>query len=854
METMDSRPRLLVTVNNHFDPTWRRCWDRRFEFRGDIYVSYADLETYYMLDNLELARQYPTTKFEAESAIVARKFLERHPEALEDLQALAKEGRFAVTGGGEAIIDGNMVLGESLVRNLVSGLLWVEETFGQRTRLAVRNDAFGNSAQLPQILRGCEIAWMTGASYSLAEGVYWRGLDGSTIVHATLPIAARGGGNTKYAPCSQCRGAGVIKGEACAPCGGRGIEMSERSWLPGEIDPHSYDRFGAALVSVAPEELLPNPDLVAWVERMPAQLNAGFALEEEALPYIQPWLDQVDAAPEALIHPAAELNPNNAGCWVTRIQTKQQVRQLEHALLAAETLATMAAFAGQTYPKTELDSAWRQLFFAEFHDAITATHVDPAYVELRDVWANLAAHIDGVRWGACTRLTAAEPGAISVVNTTGHAMTEIATVTVPAMPDTVTLEDAEGRCIAPTATHRDAEGGLTIRFVARDVPPMESRPYRLRPGGGDAPTVAMLGRPRIENERFLIEGDGQGLSRIFDKTLGWEVLTAAEYRPGEFILEHDEGSPWATLHPDQSRTRLAPHTRLLAAEAGPGWQRLRYEVSTPREMGLSGHALLAEVLVTLTEGIERVDFRAQAHWDAFNHRLRVAFPVPFEGRHFYEIPYGMVERHPYSPSFGWAGANGDWPAVGWAGIEGRDASVAVLNKGTPSYRIEPDGQGGSTLLLSLLRSPAIPTYLHEPEFYTMTDWDGMRDAGQHSFEYALVAYGSEFADSPIVLDADGYNAGLLTVEGRLVTPSMPTLTSRIARLTSIKRTERSEGWAVRLVEYRGVGGEATLKLPPQIQRALRTNLLEREAAPLALTAGEVHLYLRPWEIVTVVLE
>ena len=191
------KPVLYICVNNHFDPTWRRCWDRRFTSGGDTFVSYADLESYYMLDNLDLARRYPTFKFNAESAIVVRKFLERHPGRLGELRQLACEGRFAVTGGGDNIVDANMVLGESLVRNYLLGLLWVEDTLGQTTRLGVRTDAFGNSAQLPQILRGCEIAWATGMSYSPAQGIYWRGLDGSTIVHTSVPVVGIAGGNRK---------------------------------------------------------------------------------------------------------------------------------------------------------------------------------------------------------------------------------------------------------------------------------------------------------------------------------------------------------------------------------------------------------------------------------------------------------------------------------------------------------------------------------------------------------------------------------------------------------------------------------------------------------------------------------
>jgi alpha-mannosidase len=193
MTPQSTKPILYIVVNNHFDLTWRRCWQRTFEFKGQHYISYLDIETYYLLDNIALAEKCLGYKFAAESVQVVRKFLERCPEKLADLQRLQREGRFAITGGGEAIIDANMVNGESLVRNYIDGLLWVEDTFGQKTRLAVRNDAFGNSAQLPQILRGCEIKWATGISYSVAEGIYWRGLDGSTILHRTLPVVAAGG-------------------------------------------------------------------------------------------------------------------------------------------------------------------------------------------------------------------------------------------------------------------------------------------------------------------------------------------------------------------------------------------------------------------------------------------------------------------------------------------------------------------------------------------------------------------------------------------------------------------------------------------------------------------------------------
>ena len=87
-----SKPILYLHINNHFDPMWRRCWDRRFTFKGETYISYADLEEYYLLDNLELARQHPEYKFEAEFTLVVQKFLERHQDCSRSCKSCRKPG------------------------------------------------------------------------------------------------------------------------------------------------------------------------------------------------------------------------------------------------------------------------------------------------------------------------------------------------------------------------------------------------------------------------------------------------------------------------------------------------------------------------------------------------------------------------------------------------------------------------------------------------------------------------------------------------------------------------------------------------------------------------------------------
>ena len=838
-----NKPILYLILNNHFDPTWRRCFDRRFTFNGETFVSYADIEEYYFLDHLALARQHPAYKFEAESVIVTRKFLERHPEALAELQSLSREGRFAITGGGENIVDANMILGESLARNFISGLLWVEQTFGRKTRLAVRNDAFGNSAQLPQILRGVEIAWCTGFSYSPAYGRYWRGLDGSTILHATLPHAAQGGGVIKYAPCKACRGVG------CAVCHGRGFDDSARALLPGPVNAAALEAFNAALATITPEEYLPNPELLAWAEAQTGY-EVRFALEEEALPYLQPWLDQVDNPPEDELHPSPELNPNNSGVLTTRIQTKQNARRQEYALLATETLASLAALQGQPYPQAALGAIWQDLLFTMFHDAITATHVDAAYAEIQDFWRKIDAGIANVQAALLPTLVTADASKLTVMNLTGIPSTQLSRAVLPEGWLPVNSADAPLPIVevAPAGP-----GQAAVTFLAEDVPALGTCSYEL--AAIPRPESRPLDSATIANRRFRITADAHGLCEIFDKALGRAILQAGEYRPGELILEHDEGSPWATLHPDQSRTPLSPYTQLLKAEQGWGFQRLTFAVELPWAMCFASRGGVKGTLcVTLLEGLDRVDFAADLGWATFNHRLRIAFPLTISGKHLYGIPYGMLERQPYEPWFAWASANGDWPAVNWAGVQGEGVSVALLNKGTPSYRIEA-GKGGDVILLSVLRSPAVPTYLHEPEFYAMTAYDGMRDEGQHAFEYALTAYTRPLAQSAVVTDAEGYNAGLFTVAGEAHLPELPAVQSENVRLAAVKWAEDgSRALILRLVEFRGQAGSAVIHLPAYVKRAAKVNLLERAAEALPATAGKVQMPARAWEIATLRLE
>ena len=148
---------LIVYYLNHFDLLWRRTWKHGYEHEGLFYRSYADLEETIILRCLALAQEQGAT-FLLEQAVSLREFLARHPDTLPAFQQLAQAGRFALLGAGEATIDINMCHGETMARNLLSGLRYMRELFGLTPFAACLADVFGSSAQYPQVVRQCGLA------------------------------------------------------------------------------------------------------------------------------------------------------------------------------------------------------------------------------------------------------------------------------------------------------------------------------------------------------------------------------------------------------------------------------------------------------------------------------------------------------------------------------------------------------------------------------------------------------------------------------------------------------------------------------------------------------------------------
>ena len=870
------KKKLFIYATEHADLVWRRCFDRDFTFKDQNFVSYADLEGYFIIDNIKLCEENKNFKFTIESVAMLKKFLEKNPDYESKVKELFEKGQIQMPFSGNNIVDSNMVNGESIVRNFLYGREYLKEKYNYVPYGMDRSDAFGNSAQLPQIARKFGTKWIFNLTYSVSDNLYWRGLDGSTVLTWMPEGIGYTGGYYKYRPCPKCNG---FRDKDCPECNNRRIDLkfmeNMRVKLPETLP--EFDDIIPPRIYCGGEEILPSKHVIEWAKKNADKYDIQFANFDDYLPYIKDLIDKVDETEE--IHSSSEINCNNTGTFVTRINTKKTVRENENGLLALETLAVSDMLKGKKYPKEEIEKIWDKYFFTIFHDAIPATTVDPACEEVLDCAKEIKEETTALKNNILSANTVENNNIVTVYNPYGSRVSNEVTVK---FPENVIINDAV------ITDAKKTDNGYEITFIA-DVPAFSKREYKIEKTDKEALKEEKIiyeynpynGMPVltnvqlkadadgkqaetvIENENFRVVAVDNGIREIFDKKLGKVITSASEYMVGEWILEHDEGSPWATHSPDMRRQPMSTNTHLLKIEKTKDVQKLVFMVIPGDIDGNAVMGLKIKYSVILKNGSDKVDFEADVFWHTQNYRLRIAMPVLGDAKHFYDIPYGVIERKPYEHNIvfpngatNWASAAGDYPAINWAGVEKEDYSLAMFNKGTPSYQINTDKNGNTNIYLSVLRSPSIGSYLYSPTEYTMTDYDGMRDCGNHHFEYSIKAYENGFDKNNAVLDGVAYNAQLTSVKGKLNIENLPTLICDDARISSLKISQDKKGIIVRINEYHGKDTNGTLVIPESVnaKAVYITDLKEDIEKQLEIKDKKVSLDIKHYEIMTLYIE
>lgn len=759
---------ILLIPHSHFDPAWRRCFDRPARYNGVCVRSYAELEERIINGWLELAPRGFT--FDEGQAAVWRKYLERNPSQLESLRKEADAGRLNLVLAGETVQDSVMSTAEGLVRNFLTAMPLYHEIAGEDhpgLRIAWLEDAFGNSPNYPQVLRGVGAAAVAQISYQQLPEDVWVGIDG-TKIPCLDSFFERGGGPWVYhPPCPEC------KGEGCDACDGSGMKI--RTYLVNRIEPGlqraiESDKDWIAIICTS-EEGIPTAEIADLVDDLNARSDGKYefryATFADLHERVRDELDRLVSARDD--SPSKDLNPAMPGCMVSRIKIKQRVRAIAYKLVVAEALAANAAWQnGEPVAQDpEVTEAWRNVLFCQFHDNITGTHIDSAYAELMDMLDLAEAVADGCLGDTTT--------AGDVAASTGQARPEGA------------LEDRSSKGVADPESQL-ALGPFTISYDREGV-------LAVLQDGKD---------PWFNTEKSFIE-------------------YRRPMRIGELTIESDFGDAWVKRWPpavgitgDASLVYLGAYN--TSVEAGDDWIRWQgvYDGGDPQIDRLAWTTTLR-----LAEPGDALAFTTEVDWDTSSRRLRVAFPLSIkDSTATYEVPFGFLDRTFDPEKLVLDEMKSDSQEYGtlhwWRKEIANGTGVAIFNKGIPCHRYH-----NGIVDLSLLRSPEHEFSANLPIHYEFWDIDGQRDTGQHRFEYAILPYTNGLAPGDLTRRGYDYNRPgpielPFELEGDVV-------------VTAWKPAEDGDGWILRVQDAGGEGTALALRFN-QPREVIETNLLEAPQA------------------------
>ncbi|MDN3722074.1 hypothetical protein QW131_30045 [Roseibium salinum] len=136
------KPTITVTGHTHIDVAW--LWRIR-ETRQKMARSMATA--------LALMDQYPDYRFMYNQGVLLDYLADDYPELFDRLRDKVTSGEFEIEGALWLEPDANITGAESLVRHILHGVAYHEETFGIRPRILWLPDTFGYSAALPQLMK-----------------------------------------------------------------------------------------------------------------------------------------------------------------------------------------------------------------------------------------------------------------------------------------------------------------------------------------------------------------------------------------------------------------------------------------------------------------------------------------------------------------------------------------------------------------------------------------------------------------------------------------------------------------------------------------------------------------------------
>jgi alpha-mannosidase len=749
------------------------------------------------------------------------------PDLFRQIRQRVKDGRWEVVGGMWVEPDCNIPSGESWSRHLMYAKKYFRNKLGAEVKIGWNPDSFGYNQNMPSFYRNAgidafitqKIGWNETNVFPYRT-FWWESPDGSRILsyfpfdyvntidnpYQLVDWMRQFEANTGFTKMLILFGVGDHGG-------GPSLEMLDRIDRLKELDIFPRIEYGTAGKYI---DWLRSNDL----RDLPVWKN------ELYLEYHQ-------------------------GTFTTQAAMKQFNRSNEALLTNAEKLSSFASLSGRPYNSGAMEEAWRHVMFNQFHDILpgsgirevyidaTATHREAQSIgryELSHSLDHIASRVNTAALRHGTPFT--------VFNTLSWERTDLAAVDLrEGDEDSYAVFDARGKEL-PSQTVRKSHYERQVLFVAGHIPPFGYATFELRKQtaprpGGSAPSPFA---PENSLFRVAIDSVSGWVKSIFDKRSGKEILAGAGNR---IQLLEDLPKQWDAWNIGLTGKEFPTAFRgAVVVEQGP----VRTIVRLERDFLKPGvkkdfptedfpSSFFTQDIV-LYNGLDRIDFTTDADWWEDHTMVKVAFPLAFgDTVATYEAPYGTIRRSTQMRN-SIEQAQVEVPAARWADVSTDDYGVSLINSAKYGYDIK-----GSTMRLSLLRSPKYP--------------DPTADRGKHVISYSLYPHSGRWQSAATHQRGYEFNTPLLTAmtdahEGKLpVTESFLSITPSNLVLTSVKKAEEGNAWVLQWYDVKGESSSAVVSLPFPPSRAMISNFVEEDGAPIGVKGNTITVPTIAHGIVTV---
>ncbi|WP_309127245.1 glycoside hydrolase family 38 C-terminal domain-containing protein [Microbacterium sp.] len=706
---------LHMIGNAHLDPVWLWPWQEGYQEARATFAS--------ALDRMD---EYPDFIFTCDQIVLLSWVEEQDPELFARIAERVEEGRWVNVGGWWVEPDCNMPMGESFARQGLYGQRYLQSRFGRIASVGMNVDPFGHSASLPQILRGHRMDSYCFLRPGPHEGdldetlFHWESADGSRVLAYRIPF-------------EYCSPPGDVAGQTEKSLGQLDRSLGEMMVFYG-VGNHGGGPTKA------------NIDSIHRYDRMG---TFGRMTMSSPRAYFDEMLARGDAFLGGLTTRRDDLQHHAPGCYSAHSGIKAWQRRAQHAVLSAERWAAVeVAMGAETYPRDDLERAWKQVLFNQFHDILPGSAIEPSYDDARDQLGEAIAISKRIITAAHNRIArridipmdeATQP--VVVFNPHPWPVAVDVDMQYGAQPHGVRVVDHTGAPVLSQATQSTAttgdrsRGAVTFRA---DVPALGYALYRLLPGPA-LPARSSLAVSDdgtvIENEHLRLELDPAtgDLVSLLDKSTGIDPLQGTRGSARTAICD-DPTDTWghrviSYAWPGAAMTL----DRIVVRERGP----LRSRVRVERSWG--GSTLVEEYLLAHDASAVRVDVALD--WREKAHLLKLRFPVGLDDpRATYEIPYGTIERPvdgAEEPAQSWVDLTGE--------LDGRPAGLTVVCTSKHGWDVSPAGDAhddAPSIGITAVRSPVYSW--HDPR---LLDPDGVysfQDQGVQRFGLELIPHGGDW--------------------------------------------------------------------------------------------------------------